>query len=569
MLGWPGARGVLLYPLLPFRHTTRGRARELTTMTFSLLPSRTRTTLFHRRRQSFDQRRALAAPSSPLPLNLPPLSLDNAAALPSPVIRTNAAPLYDCTEPHALTTSPPPTAPSLSPSSPRRLPSRYPTTPPSAHAHARRHLLLSTFPRPPRRSGHKRPAGAQPVASQTSAPSSPSSANPTGSPIHTAFSSQSRISGSASTVPTPSSPYQFTLPSTAGSIGGDYVPQRAAPAPPSGSTSYSHSSDSPNYDGTSSPGSAHVVGETESRGVVGGRRGSVATNNANAVRSSYVPGSRPYGSGAVVGSGSSSSLGSGGLAGAFVPSRPPPPPPSTVRVLGLPASTSYSSTTNSPSSSINNLAGYSSPVASAGPLSHPSSPARKTTAGSGIGGTPWELVDEEPLAPPKRPAPPALTSSLRDIADALPASSPYHNPTYLPSSSTPFSTSMFQSTSAAPANNGLASYSLGNDAPTSTTSSLTLQDESVAPPASASAGWGGPAGVTSPGAGVGGSEWNAKAAGWDSPAAAGLTTGTVGRERGDSNAGGKEKGSTIKNVLGSFLCESHILPRSSWINHLY
>lgn len=161
----------------------------------------------------------------------------------------------------------------------------------------------------------------------------------------------------------------------------NFVPKRMAPTPPVPSTSYDPYNDSPR------DRNGHVV-EFGAGGhdAAPNKRDSFG---AGAARSSYQPGSRPpY-------STTPSSNGS------YQPSRAPPQPPNSARTPGGfgPSSSNPSTPTRRPSIGA--------------PLPHPPS--------SGLGGS-WELVDDAPFAPPKRPAPPTVTNSLRELADALPPS---------------------------------------------------------------------------------------------------------------------------------------------------
>ncbi|KAL8279411.1 hypothetical protein RQP46_008223 [Phenoliferia psychrophenolica] len=153
-----------------------------------------------------------------------------------------------------------------------------------------------------------------------------------------------------------------------------YVPQRPAPTPPTSSYNSQSSQDYHQQDSALSP--AHEYGNIaqQHQHQQPPKRTSYPAQpgGPNQARSSYHPTSRPYNSSAS----SSAHNGSGSSSGSFQPSRAPPAPPSS--------------------------------------SSNPPTPTRRPSQGGPIS-TGWELVDDLGLTP-KRPAPPQLTNSLRDLS---------------------------------------------------------------------------------------------------------------------------------------------------------
>lgn len=189
----------------------------------------------------------------------------------------------------------------------------------------------------------------------------------TQSPIHAQYTSQ------PSSAARPGPPASYGSYQQGSSSASNYVPQRTAPPPPN---SYEYN------DGSGDVRNGHAVGldpNAPKRDSYGG----------GAAKSSYVPSSRPpY----------KSAVSTGGPT--YQPSRPPPAPPLQTSGFGA----------NGPSS----------------PSSNPSTPVRRPSFGAGgsFGGPAgWEVMDDAPQAPPKRPAPPPVTSSLRDLSEALPITS--------------------------------------------------------------------------------------------------------------------------------------------------
>ncbi|ORY69458.1 hypothetical protein BCR35DRAFT_334289, partial [Leucosporidium creatinivorum] len=248
--------------------------------------------------------------------------------------------------------------------------------------------------------------GAQPLSPRggTSRPLSPagqptsnglptSTSNGSISPIHSQYSSAPNQQGSRIGAPmplqSPSSIYQYQQQQQQQqqhASGSNYVPKRTAPNPPGAGGSYEY--DQPRRDGN-----GHVVNYGDGSGG-GSKRDSYGGGPA---RSAYAPSSRPpYTTAQSNGGGSSSS---------FQPSRAPPQPPRATPPMLNASTSSY---------------GGHSPH-------NPATPTRRPSLGgpSGLGGG-WDLVDDAPPgAPPKRPAPPPITSSLRDLSDALPPSTRY------------------------------------------------------------------------------------------------------------------------------------------------
>ncbi|KAK4701400.1 hypothetical protein P7C70_g4831, partial [Phenoliferia sp. Uapishka_3] len=284
------------------------------------------------------------------------------------------------------------------------------------------------------------------------------------SPIYSQFSSQPQSSsriGAPMPLQSPGSAFKYSMAqsqpggpsSSTGSSGAGYVPQRMAPAPPNPTSE--DATTSHNDLATSSP---HVVEyDNGSKPTVAKR-----TSYTGAARSSYHPTSRPFAApngasgspagGATGGSGSASSSASSST---YQPTRAPPQPPTT-RILGEQSPPSHSPTT------------FGSP-------SNPSTPTRQLppTAGTstgGLGGA-WELVED---VHPKRPAPPPLTNSLRNLADTLPSISGAPGSANSSNSSLvvhPPSNQVQQAHS-------LGQYSLLTDPATAAAAGLSLGDES-------------------------------------------------------------------------------------------
>lgn len=402
----------------------------------------------------------------------------------------------------------------------------------------RRRNLLKKFASLPRLRPIRHFTGAQITNSQSQSQSqAPSqySPNPSQSPIHAQFSSQSR--GNMSN--------QQQYASQQGSNG--YSPSRSAPI-----------SEPSTYD-NEGRGSGHTVNEYESHARPGGRRNSLNASN----RSSYVPNSRPY----------PSSSGSGSSSSNFLPSRAPPQPPT--RILGTPPAQTARRFDDSP------------------PGSHRSSPTRSNNPHSN-----WESTSDPALDHPRRPAPPPMTSSLRDLADSNPNSSSYQ-PIYRydqqqsqsqsrsnnssdsslivhpPSNNTPAATSSYTQAN----HQAKTSWSLLTDPATAAAAGFSVMDDyqPAQPPILARAntspvyptagnGWQGPAAsgnatyLHSGGTRRSNDEYpsngngNSSASRGDERERSGSGTGSAKNDK-ESQKGEKEKGSTIKGVFGNFLCE--------------
>lgn len=350
-------------------------------------------------------------------------------------------------------------------------------------------------------------------------------------------------------------PAPVPQPSSGSSNSGIYIPHRSAPNPPPSSESQIKEPEE---------WSDHVR--------PGGNK-----RLSGAQRSSYVPSSRPpYATASsstsppprTISPPSTSSSGQmGGPNGASYQLRRPTPP--VTRVIGGP----------SPSQSFNGP--YSATSSSSSPSNQTSkrptpSPQNSGSSGGpgGLGGT-WEFIDDVPSnsiqQQPhhlKRPAPPPLTSSLRDIADSL--------PTVGASSRSTGSTNSSNSSLIVhpPTNNSQNSHhNSTNKSHHQPSQSLQLSQSLLTDPATAAAA----------GMAMGDEGWsphvhasNAQSQQqyqqqqqWAGSGAAGAPPGRRSNEQnqqsraqtptqsqfqsGGSSGRDKEKGSTIKGVLGSFL----------------
>lgn len=406
----------------------------------------------------------------------------------------------------------------------------------------RRRELLKKFASLPRLRPIRHFTGAQITNSQSQSQSpSQYSPDPSLSPIHAQFSSQSR--GNVSN--------QQQYASQQGSNG--YSPSRSAPMAPV------HSEPN-NYEGEGR-GGGHTANEYESHARPGGRRNSMNSSN----RSSYIPTSRPY----------PSSSGSGSSSSNFLPSRAPPQPPT--RILGTPSAQPARRFDDSP------------------PGSHRSSPTRGNNPHAN-----WDSNPDHAQDHPRRPAPPPMTSSLRDLADSNPNSSSYQ-PSYRydqqqsqsqsrsnnssdsslivhpPSNNTPVaSSSHTQANHQAktswslltdPATAAAAGYSVMDDYQPAQPPMLARSNTSPVYP-TAGNGWQGPAASSnapypnSSAARRSNDDYNSNGSGnsnvtrGDARERSGSGTGS-GKTEKESQKSEKEKGSTIKGVFGNFLCKSH------------
>ncbi|KAM0786325.1 hypothetical protein ACM66B_001799 [Microbotryomycetes sp. NB124-2] len=211
--------------------------------------------------------------------------------------------------------------------------------------------------------------GAQPVSPRRQASGSIGSANgASASPIHAQYTAMgSRIGSSNMPVA-----YGYQSGAQNQSSSASFVPQRTAPSPPT-------------------PGSASQVveyGTTLSSN--GSKRDSYGSG---AAKTTYVPGSRPP-------------YNAINSAGSFQPSRPPPPPPAGARSTP-PIQTSVGNYASQPS-----------------PHSGPGTPSRHMS-GSTPGGS-RDGVESLASSHPKRPPPPPVTQSLRELSDALPSTTRYY-----------------------------------------------------------------------------------------------------------------------------------------------
>lgn len=221
----------------------------------------------------------------------------------------------------------------------------------------------------------------------------------------------------------------------------------------------------------------------------------------SAARSSYVPTARPP----FLPRSHSSSAGAG--TGTYLPSRPPPAPPLRPRT---------------PPAQHHSQPPFSSPTRSI-----PPSPSRHYP---------------EPTSPPRRPAPPPLTTSLRDLTDALPSHSTQHSqPSDLPQATTHATPTHHQRQQS-------YSHSLLSDPATQAAALASLHESPLSPPRVRSSGYGPRDWAQSSASGSTGS-----AQPYD-PASPNPSN---GKDRSD-------KGSTIKGVFGSILGHSfpqHTLQR--------
>lgn len=493
--------------------------------------------LFKRRRASLVARRRSSS-GSPHP------------SLPPPTLHLHPSAQHQWTfiehlPPSTSHISPLALSPSWTPSPPRS-PRRFV----GALRASRSHPILSAFRlSPTTRSNSK---GAQPMSPRgsTTRPLSPagqptpnglptSTSNSSISPIHSQYSSAPSQQGSRIGAPmplqSPSSIYQYQQqqgqqqrpqhPS-----GSNYVPKRTAPQPPQGGGGgYDYE---PRRDAN-----GHIVDYSDGSGG-GSKRDSYGGGPA---RSAYAPSSRPpYTASQSNGGGSSSS---------FQPSRAPPQPPRATPPMLNASASGY---------------GGHSPH-------NPATPTRRPSLGgpSGLGGG-WDLVEDAPGGPPKRPAPPPITSSLRDLSDALPPSTRYGPGSGLGSSSANSSNSsliVHPPTNASqgppqhsgqghhPSHSVAQSYSLLTDPATSAAAGLAADVPAPSP------SWGGatPSGGGRPGSSLGLSQGSqSQRRSWEATRDAPPVDSPSGSARGSGEGKpskiGKEGGKS-KGGLGSFLGE--------------